>query len=106
VPIRDEIEPAILAAMKVTENNAKNIYKSWSGSMITDRYINVYIHRYVHVRIYTCIYAYIYIYIYIFTYIYIYIYIYRDGGFYDSLENIFTWASKITAKKQIYESLR
>eukprot|EP00596_Hydrurales_sp_CCMP1899_P003897 CAMPEP_0119050976 /NCGR_PEP_ID=MMETSP1177-20130426/72743_1 /TAXON_ID=2985 /ORGANISM="Ochromonas sp, Strain CCMP1899" /LENGTH=448 /DNA_ID=CAMNT_0007030019 /DNA_START=328 /DNA_END=1674 /DNA_ORIENTATION=+ len=66
VPIRDEIEPAIQAAMKVTENNAKNIYKSWSGSMITD----------------------------------------RDGGFYDSLENIFAWASKVTAKKQIYESLR
>ena len=30
----------------------------------------------------------------------------RDGGFYDSLTNIFTWASKISAKKEIYEALR
>jgi hypothetical protein len=57
VPIRDEIEPAIQAAMKVTENN-KNIYKSWSGSMITDRFV---------------IYVYIY-FIYVYTYIFMYIY--------------------------------
>ena len=30
----------------------------------------------------------------------------RDGGFYDSLTNIFTWASKGSAKKDIYEALR
>ena len=29
-----------------------------------------------------------------------------DGGFYDSLTNVFTWASKFAAKKEIYEALR
>ena len=29
-----------------------------------------------------------------------------DGGFYDSLTNIFSWSSKLTAKKDIYEALR
>lgn len=33
------MEPAIQAAMKINTETRKNIYKSWSGQVITDRYV-------------------------------------------------------------------
>ena len=37
MPIRDELESGIQAAMKVSMDTRTNVYKSWSGSIITDR---------------------------------------------------------------------
>ena len=37
IPIRDEMEPGIQAAMKISMDSRSNVYKSWSGQVITDR---------------------------------------------------------------------
>ena len=37
IPIRSEMEDPIQAAMKISMDTRNNIYKSWSGQVITDR---------------------------------------------------------------------
>eukprot|EP01036_Dinobryon_divergens_P031847 gene31847-41327_t len=37
VPIREDFEPALVAAMKTSVDQRANVYKSWSGQVITDR---------------------------------------------------------------------
>lgn len=66
IPIPGELEFALCAAMKSSETRM-NVYKTWSGQVITD----------------------------------------RNGGLYDSLTGqVFSWANKPEARREIYEALR
>ena len=65
IAVNDEIDSAVASAMKSADSRS-NVYKTWSGQLITD----------------------------------------RNSGLFDNLLQVFQWAGKNSARKEIYEALR